>query len=399
MTKLLLLTYAFAAPWCYGFVSIGANRIALTDVLLPIAAALILARIRLPLTELQWLLLLYPVVALVASLGVIGTGAEDTVFLKTARLWGTFAPALLLTTTNVDRGDLMRYVKAYIAGGAVSLLIGVAGFCLGWEFTAAHQTWEFGGGEMLPRAGGVFQETGAFGHLLACWCVVTLLFAPMVTAGRTRVLLCTFAIVLTAVGLVVNISRSTLLNLLVTAAVAVLLPSAGGRWKRIAVAAAAVAILAGTLTFFAPEATAVAALRDRCVETYHGLSLAADVLDQTSSGRLSNWGLALDVWLQHPLLGAGYKALITLYGSPGDGTFILALAETGMIGCLAVILLFGLFVRRGIALTLAGAPLGRVLLMIWAGQVAHALNFDVITFSGSMFAVLLLSTAIWEATA
>ncbi|HET8549919.1 MAG TPA: O-antigen ligase family protein [Bryobacteraceae bacterium] len=395
MTKLLLVTYAFAAPWCYGFLSIGGDRIALTDVLLPIAAALILTRIRLPLTELQWLLLLYPVIALLASLAVLGTGIEDAVFLKTARLWGTFAPALLLTTSEVDMADLRRYVKAWAAGGGLSLMIGVAGFYLGWDFTAAHQTWGFNAGELLPRAGGVFQESGAYGHLLASWCVVTLLFAPTLTSRKRRVPLCASVAALTALGLVVNVSRSAMLNLLVTAAVAVMLPATSSRRKRLAVAVCTVTVVAAALTFFAPEGTALGALRDRCVETYEGLALAADVLDQTSSGRLSNWGLALDVWLERPLFGAGYKTMIPLYGSPGDSTFILALAETGIAGGLALMLLFGLFVRRGVAMTVANAPLGRVLLIIWAGQFAHSLNVDVITFSGSMFAVLLLSAAIW----
>jgi O-antigen ligase len=393
VTRFLLLTYAFAAPWCYGFISIGGDRVALTDVLLPITVVVFIARVRIPLTNLQWMLLLYPLAALAASLGALGTGVEGGVFLKTARLWGTFAPALLLTTLGLAEGDLLRYVKAFIAGGAVSLLAGIAGFHLGWEFTAAHQTWDFGAGDLLPRAGGVFQESGAYGHLLASWCVLTLAFLPMFHSLRVRVLLCVLAVVITAPGLMICVSRSALVHLFAAGSLAVLLPSANGRWRRIAAGVTVAATLAVTLTWCVPNDTMLAGLRERVVEMYTGLSLASEVVDQVSSGRLTNWSMAFDVWLERPLLGVGYKALIPLYGFPGDNTFLLALAETGMLGLTALAVLFGGFLCHGAAAP--WEPLRRILLLLWTGQLVHSLNVDMITFSASMSCVLLIAVAIW----
>jgi O-antigen ligase len=124
---------------------------------------------------------------------------------------------------------------------------------------------------------------------------------------------------------------------------------------------------------------------------YTGLTLASDLLDEASAGRLTNWHSALSLWAEYPLLGIGYKALLPLYGFPGDNTFVLALAETGIAGLLAVTLLFGTFLARGRTLLKQGDPLGRVLLIVWIGQVAHAVNVDVITFPGSMTVIALLS--------
>lgn len=402
MGRTLLFIVFAASPWFYGWFELFGQPIALTDLLLPICVLTwLLQRRATGSNALALPLLAFGLAAALSVVAPVTNGQPWTAILKAGRLLGILAPAVLLSTERCAQEDWVRYLQAFFWGGLLSLGIGIAGFFLQWESLVAAQTYLYGNGAYLHRAGGVFRDSGAFGHLLATWVAMSLMLLLPELAARQRLMVLLTVAVVGAVGLYTSVSRSAALNIITVLVLASVLRRSAANvslWRPLTVAALAVLLTGGVVLVADPEASGVVwqageTMAQRMIEIFTPLSGGVDDIERASGGRLTTWATALDAWSEHPVLGVGYK-IFALGGHPPDNSFILALCETGMIGFAGLAFFYGSVFWRAIRLFIEGEPDGRRFLILWTGQLAHSLNADIFTFFGSATPLLAI-TLIW----
>lgn len=396
--RTLLWLCCFCSPWCYGLVTLGEQPIAFTDALLPLGIVVWLMQRRHSISPLGLAMASFGAAALLSVALPLADGRGAAAALKVLRLWGILFPAICLSSLRCTDVQWRRYLQAFFWGGTISLSVGIAGFFLQWDAVVATQTYIYDRGAYLHRAGGVFRDSGAYGHLLATWVACSMLLYLPELATRWRWIAGAVVVGVGALGLYASVSRSAALNIGTVLLLSLTLRDARAPLGRRLLAAALVSAFALTAVLARPESesmllTAGDTVMQRLVESFTSLLGGFDDIERASGGRLTTWVLALDAWSSQPLLGVGYKMLV-LSGNPPDNTFVLALCETGMLGFGALAFCFGLIFWRAVDRFAKAEQDGRSFLILWSGQLIHSLNADILTFFGSVPALLIL-TLIW----
>lgn len=243
------------------------------------------------------------------------------------------------------------------------------------------------------RAQGVFYDAGALGNF--CALLLTLIASLEIAEGTrrlgvSRALLWLPAPAL-AVALVVSFSRSAILNLVVALVALVFI---SGRkllgWRTVAVtigAACSALLAAGVLVAeWAPSIVQPFFLRLE----YSALQFFASP-NEVLSRRLETWRFLLSFIVERPqhfVLGIGYKTLpyTDFLGRPlvADNMYLSLLAETGVLGLAAFLLLSLLLLRRTYLMSRSRdsvlATLGGFLFAGWLGEMVQMLSLDTLTF-------------------
>ena len=406
MLERVLWLYFFVAPWFYLGSLESEFRLALADLVLPIGILLLLKGRpgRAP-----WWLAAGLLIGPLAMLSTIQNVAEPgylASLLKALRLAGVFIPALLICQAPLNEEMVKRLAGAFAWGGLISVAIGIAGFVLGWEWTRAVQTFDYGEGRLTGRAGGVFRDSGAYGHMVATWMAFYFAFAwPRVRHWRWASAAAVLGI--GAVAIYVSMSRAAVLNVLVMAAAqSVALLRRGVRLRYVAASLALVLLVAG---FFHLSGTLDAGLgwenkglriiAGRFATIANGLTADPDQINAFTGNRLRSWGTCFDLWLEHPLAGVGYKAAVAHFGVFPDNVYMMSLLEMGAVGFLLVLSLFLGFWIWALRRAAAGSETALMVSVAWAGQLAHGLTADTLTFPASMSLAIAFAALAWRLSA
>jgi O-antigen ligase len=397
LAHLVLVCYAFCCPWFYRIVTIGDNSLCFSDILLPVglASIVLVARRDPPLVLIP--LVGLPVVCLISVLKYVDGSEFAPLALKTVRLAGVVCPAILACFLAPTGREAKAYLKAFFWGGLVGLWIGIVGFYLEWAPTQAVETFDYGAGTPVPRAGGLFQESTAFGYLAASWCALSVLLLRPLLSVAYKVLLLIVVGVTTSLALYTSMSRSALTNLLAAALIYVIATGMLGNWKKVA-ALVAVAALVSLIWFWAGGMPADLAYRYRIGLERFGsvfqISTQPSELDAVSSNRVGHWQTCLALWTQDPFIGIGYKAAYVVHGTSLDNMFLSSLFETGVPGFALLVYFYIWVMKSSVATARLSASVGAALLAIWAGQIIHSVTGDTWTYFGSSPPVLLITVGI-----
>lgn len=393
--------YLLVCPWFFGFITISNAKLAASDFLiLPGLAFLAIGTGKKAIPHLNKAMLAYVLASIVSTFRWFDSDLFITLLLKSARLLGLMLPAILISFVPITPVLMKRLMKAFYWGGLVSALIGIVGFYANWEFTRAMQYYSYGLNDYRTRAGGVFRDSGAYGHLLATWFAIFIGYFS-ISKFRPRwvgvaVLFANTAILL--VGLYVSVSRSALMNAGIVLLGCLLLPKDSKLPTKRVVAILFVGALVGplllgvsTLDFYSLSSlpAVLSVPLERIEQTFADALGGYERFNWSAGGRLENWQTSLNIWLTAPLTGIGYKAIVPVYGIAGDNNLILALTETGAIGGVLYCLVIVLATRGFWRYYAAGGPAGRPLLAMWVGQVIHSTVADTLTFPGSTPALLI----------
>jgi O-antigen ligase len=395
----LVLLAMFACPWCFGFITIQDNRLSIIDVIGPLAAVLALLFVRREsLKELHVFVVAYLAVVFLSEVRVFDSPEFYILLSKCFRLVGIISPAILFSFMPFPKPYWGRVIAAFYWGGLISVLYGIAAFYYQWSFGTAVQTYYYENGSFLRRAGGVFQDSSAFGHLLATWAAVAILFLHQ-RKSKIQLITLVATLLVTAAGIYACLSRAAVANLLVVGFLICVLPKRGR--SSLAKAQMVGALCCGMMLLFViSKETREHVLGQlqfaglRMLSTWTAASQGVEALDDSGANRLTTWSRALDIWEDHPLLGTGYKNLGQEYGITADNTMILALVETGLVGAIFFGLCVAAVFRRAALMYIRRIPGGREVVIFLAGQAVHSILVDTITFTGSMPIVVLIGLAL-----
>jgi hypothetical protein len=403
MLDRLLWLYFFITPWFYVGSRESNLRLTFVDLMLPVGLALLLwAR---PGCTPWWLkagVMLGPL-AIVTTVQNLAEPDYLSYLLKAIRLAGVFIPALLICRLRLDTASVRRLAAAFAWGGFVSVGVGIAGFLLDWEWTRAIQTFDYGTGQLTPRAGGVFRDSGAYGHMVATWMAFFFAIAwPRIRRWRWSAA----AIVLGTggVAIYVSMSRAAVLDVLVMAAVqSFVLLMRGGR-VRYLVASAAIGLAIFGFFQMGTELDAGSSWESRSARVVfgrfatiaQGLTSDVDRLNTFSGNRLRSWLACYDLWLENPMGGVGYKSSKIQYGVIPDNVYMMALVEMGIGGFILVLLVFFGFWSWALRRAAQGGTVALMISVAWAGQLAHGLTADTLTFPASMSLAIAFAAMAWR---
>ena len=397
VARVLVWLVVLTSPWFFGLITLGENRLSSVDILGPLCAVVTLAFVSRESVRVAHVsLAAYVGVVFLSLLPLIAHPDFLLLVSKAVRLLGILAPALLVGVMPLSYSFWRRLVTTFYWSGLVSVLYGIIAFYFQWPFATAVQRYYYDNESYLRRAGGVFQDSSAFGHLLATWAAVAILFYPRHSANRILHVGVTLAI--TAVGLYACLSRAAVANLVTVGVLICVVPTKDGRaigMRHLA----GVALLGGVvLSVISPVvreqiASQAEFASSRIVKTWTAVFEGVEALDDSGASRLTTWRRAIEIWEDHPLLGTGYKSLVQFYGIYSDNTLILALAETGLMGaglfCVGMVSLFA----KALRLCLRRVPGSREIVIFLIGQAVHSFLVDTITFTGSMPLVFIVAMA------
>lgn len=406
MLDRVLWLYFFVTPWLYLGGTGSEFRLTFVDLMLPLGFLLLLCGrpARVP-----WWLIAGALIGPAAMVSTLQNVAEPKFLaslLKAIRLTGVFLPALLICQSSMDEGKARRLAGAFTWGGLISVALGIVGFLEGWEWTRATQTYDYGEGRLTGRAGGVFQDSGAYGHMVATWMAFYFAMAwPRVR--RWRWTSAAGVLGLGAVAIYVSMSRAAVLDVLVMAAVqALALLRRGVRFRYVAASLALALLVLGFFQFSGAmegaegwENRSLRIFVDRFATIARGLTTDTDQINAFTGNRLRSWATCFDLWLEHPLAGVGYKAAVSQYGVFPDNVYMMALLEMGAAGFILVTALFLGFWFWALRRAAAGSEVALMVSVAWAGQLAHGLTADTLTFPASMSLAVAFGCMAWRLSA
>ncbi len=406
MLDRVLWLYFFVTPWFYLGGVESEFRISFVDLMFPVGLILLLCGR--PARAPWWLIagvLLGPV-AMISTVQNVAEPKFIASLLKAIRLAGVFVPALLICQATLSEAEVRSYTRAFTWGGLISVAVGIAGFLLGWEWTRAIQTYDYGEGRLTGRAGGVFQDSGAYGHMVATWIAFYFAMAwPRVQRWRWASAAAVLGV--GAVAIYVSMSRAAVFDVLVMAAVqALALLRRGVRIRYAAASLALVLLVAGFFQFSGSldgtgswENRALKVFVDRFATIAQGLTADTDQINAFTGNRLRSWAMCFDLWLAHPLAGVGYKAAVSQYGVFPDNVYMMALLEMGAAGFILAVALFLGFWFWSLRRAAAGSAVALMVAVAWAGQLAHGLTADTLTFPSSMSLAIAFACMAWRLSA
>jgi len=417
LTTGLLFVYCCVVPFAAP-VLLGGIRIVLVDLLLlfalPLAA---LERRTYELRANRWLALAIGVVF--ASLTQVPqTAAVGDCAMRAVRFFAILVPFFLASSAAASDRLVRRSVWAFYVGGLISMVIAVAFYELQVDYWRETQSFQFGD-EQRIRAAGIFADSGQFGHLLATWMVVTIAVLPLVSKGVIVRVATVVSMLLGIVCLFISLSRGGIVNLLGALFVGAVLPGGRGAARQLRatlkwpIMFVLVVLTAGYIVAAGTDFldSTIATLKLRFVEGT--LSTASQNPDMALSGRLENWQVAWHLFLGHPILGVGYKAMILVFDVPPDNQFLGFLCEAGVIGAAAlvgfILTILGQLLttclrgrrttlhplsgtaRPGIEGILGREQLAWAMVVVWSGQLIQAASADTLTYWGGTPALVALT--------
>jgi O-antigen ligase len=238
------------------------------------------------------------------------------------------------------------------------------------------------------RAQGVFYEASTLGNLCAFFLemIAVALFRPRESRPISRLAMLIGGAALAA-ALVLSYSRASLLNLGVAMLVLLWLHRERFRWGRLVLrlgllGAGAAGVVAVVFPSFAGH---------YWLRVSNGFQYFFETPNAVLSGRLQSWQMLGNFLLSHPwhmLLGVGYKTLpySTFIGrtSVADNTYLSSLAETGIVGLAAVLLLNIAILSTAYRAFRSGHAVrsfcGAWMCCFWAGQAVQMLSADLLTY-------------------
>ena len=240
---------------------------------------------------------------------------------------------------------------------------------------------------VFRRAQGVFYEASTLGNLCAFFLVMiaVALFRPRRAHSFSLFSLLAGGSAL-AVALVLSYSRASLINLAIAMAVLVWFHRDRIRWRRVALAAAF--LTAGLALLGAASPIFSAAYWQHLGAAFQFFSESPNTV---LSGRVQSWQTLVAFLASHPfhmLAGVGYKTLpySDFIGTTaiGDNTYLTLLAETGILGLAAVVVLNAAILVRAYRAARSADDLrsfcGIWMLCFWSGQVVQMFSADLLTY-------------------
>ncbi len=250
---------------------------------------------------------------------------------------------ILLVNLIPDRTWWRRAVAVFLAAGVLEAAFGIfargvypfgvnLGVQVSWNFT-----------EPIPY--GTFEEGNLFGSHAASWAIILLMVifaAERVHDSRKWQLLRMAGLGIVLAALLLSLSRAAWIMFLAGAMLVAIFEyrNAWAQANRFVLALVAAPLLAFGLLSIAPYLPASLPFVNR-LQSFLNLGF-----DATFSARLSDWSMALQDWLQHPLTGWGPGSFFALHGMlrahPAwiSNLSVRLLQETGIFGVIA----FGGFV-------------------------------------------------------
>lgn len=241
---------------------------------------------------------------------------------------------------------------------------------------------------VFRRAQGLFYEASTLGNFCAFFLVMVAvaLTRPQKLFPLSRPMLLAGAAVFSA-ALVLSFSRASLLNVLIALAALLWLQRSRLRFRQAGLVFLLAVAGGWALTY---------SLLPKFSELYvDRLSASATYLFSSTegvlSGRLSSWSSLADFLRENPayaLLGIGYKTLpySKFIGQTvvGDNMYLTMLAETGVIGLAALLLLNAAILRAAYRAAMQASPyasfFGTWIFCFWMGQTFQMLSGDLLTY-------------------
>lgn len=394
MAAWLLMAYAIVAPLSFPLpIGIGdARPIDLLGCLVLMALPIFLSQRR-RLYETSFLLpiLIYIIFTFPSLFMIIKSPYFVKESLRYFRFICIMAPMFLIPFIPHDDALLKRFVSIFIFSGFISITVGVVGFSLGWEFTSAGQRFVYEDG-YLARAGGLFQNTGPYGNLIALWAGVSIWTALTMWSSRTRVFAVCIIIIVSVVALAASMSRAGFVGVIWTT---ILLPifvyrQGDNKLTRLlilACTAVAIALSAPLILHFDLGRSLVSYVS----HTVEAISIGQ--YDVGTSERTVVWQQSWLLFLDNSVFGIGFKALTDVYSIPADNMLLQALSETGLLGGVGMLVFITVVILKLFARWMEGSTHALALLIIWLGEMLQAVASDVFFYFGSM-PVLLAITAL-----
>jgi hypothetical protein len=319
--------------------------------------------------------------ASVAPAAVYSGGAAAAASAVRVLLFGISIYVYFYTAYGPGRqADYLRGVRLLYWTAAVAALFACVDFYFQFPAPAGYGpqfVWLDSG--VYRRAQGLFYEASTLGNFCAFFLVmiaVALTRPPHESPVSRKALAGGAAVFFTA--LVLSFSRGSLVNVAVALAVLVWCNRRRLRMARVALLAAAAALL----TWWIFPAFA---------ETYWlRLSLSAQYLfsgtEGVLSGRVASWQM-LAAWIAaHPwqaAFGIGYKTLpyTSFLGNPvvADNMYLSLLVETGVAG-MATLLWLNIAILRAAARNARHSFFATWILCFWAGQTVQMASGDLLTY-------------------
>ena len=209
-TLAVLGLYCLAVPLLPP-VHIGGVPIGPLDLLTPLSVALIVLNGRVNLSPAHLALSFYAAVIIVSCFWIEPSGAQASSFLRAVRFLEIITPFFLAATIRPPHDVLRRLYRWALMGMGVSVVAGIVLFLLQIPL-GSQKVYRYPTGHVLFRAGGVFGDSSAYGHLTSTWLALGFLVLPLVL-GRPRIRLIVYAAAMASIGVLAlygSLSRTAL---------------------------------------------------------------------------------------------------------------------------------------------------------------------------------------------
>ena len=242
---------------------------------------------------------------------------HESSFLRYVRLLEMYFPALLVFAfinklTEEQKKTVYRF---FIFLFFVVTIEAAWGWFMQMDILVAKQRFSYPGMGYIYRAGGVANDSSAYGSLALILGVASLI--GLRHTSKSKILY-----VLILLGLVFNIYISLTRTLVFALAVYVFFDLIRTRSLSVFKMLFFAAIGAGVIIYGISN-DYIIALMDRIT--------GSGQIDITS-GRLATWSAVPDILGENPIFGVGYRMATDKYGIVPDNVFISSLLETGIIG-------------------------------------------------------------------
>ncbi|MDS7877194.1 O-antigen ligase family protein [Klebsiella pasteurii] len=242
---------------------------------------------------------------------------HESSFLRYVRLLEMYFPALLVFVFINELSPKQKKIvyRFFIFLFFVVTIEAAWGWFMQMDILVAKQRFSYPGMGYIYRAGGVANDSSAYGSLALILGVASLIGLRHTSKSKILYLLI-------IVGLVFNIYISLTRTLIFALAMYVFFDLIRTRSLSIFKILFFAAICTGVV-FYGISNDYIIALLDRVTG-----SGQTDI----TSGRLATWAAVPDILGENPIFGVGYRMATDKYGIVPDNVFISSILETGVIG-------------------------------------------------------------------
>ena len=328
------IAVAYAALVPITVIPLGSARVGAADLLFPVAAVAATSSSRERMRGPTVWLAVFIAASFAATYCILWMHPGLTSPFLIVRMYGIVLPFLLVSRiSHLGWRDFNRIVKAFILSGWLSCAVGIVLYQAGIQVRDAQQVNWYGNGHGSSlRAGGLWGNSGDFGHLAALLATAALVLAALDT-GISRLLLASvFTTGLYAIF--ISTSRAATLHLVVTLLVALPLVLS----QRTVRYLAAVIIGVGLGGFVAWKVAALGYQDIFALRRFDFLNVTGNSTFYASNTRFDSWAASLRLMIDHPFLGIGYDMKYQITGHAGDNSFLTLGAEAGVVAGFAYLM-------------------------------------------------------------